>query len=196
MERSIKITRKTKETDISAVLDFSGPLEIDISTQLSFFDHLLHGMCFHGGFGLDLKASGDIQIDPHHLVEDVGLVLGEAFTELVARFGAVKRFGHAVIPMDEALSEVVIDAGGRPFCVFNAEFPQGSIGPFDLCLVREFIQALASAGRMNIHASCRNGWNSHHMAEALFKALGIALFQSFRQTGSGHTLSTKGDIQG
>jgi len=136
---------------------------------------MLTAMAFHGGFSLNLTGDGDIEVDPHHLVEDTGLVLGDALKEHTLINGPVQRYGHAVIPMDEALAEAVIDFCGRPTLVYSAEYPQPYSGDFDMALLHEFFAALTSRGGFALHALIRNGANSHHMAEALFKALGKAL---------------------
>ena len=140
-----------------------------------------------------IEAAGDIDVDPHHLVEDIGLVLGDAFTTL--RDGSpLARFGNAVIPMDEALSEVVLDAAGRPYLVYQAAYPQSHAGTFDLSLIREFLFALTMKGGMNLHAHCRYGENGHHMVESLFKALGKALGMAYTPLGEIGPLSTKGTL--
>ncbi|MBT3273917.1 MAG: imidazoleglycerol-phosphate dehydratase HisB, partial [Spirochaetales bacterium] len=130
-------------------------------------------------------------VDPHHLVEDTGLVLGEALSKTTKALGTIHRYGHAVVPMDDALSEVTVDACGRPYLEYRAVYPQNRSGDFDMWLIREFLLALANRGGLNLHASCRYGENSHHMAEALFKALGIALRESFA-VSDGPVRSTKG----
>ena len=150
-------------------------------------------MAFHGGFSLQIEGKGDLEVDPHHLVEDVGIVLGTAFSRIVEDFGSVARFGHAVIPMDDALSEVTIDACGRPYLVYRADFPQARSGNFDMWLTREFFGGLATSARINLHAECRYGLNSHHMVESLFKATGKALSQAFAPV-EGAPLSTKGSL--
>ena len=185
------VERKTKETDITIILDIEQAGAVVASTTVPFFDHLLTAMAFHGGFGLDVKAKGDTEVDPHHLVEDTGLVLGDCLKKSLNDGGNIQRYGHAVIPMDDALSEVTIDASGRPYLDFRAVFPQERSGDFDMWLIREFLLALATRGGINIHASCRYGENSHHMAEALFKALGIALKDGFSRLQEG-VRSTKG----
>ncbi len=172
-------TRKTKETDITVDIDIEKPGEVSVSTGLPFFDHILTSMAFHGGFHLTVAASGDIEVDPHHLVEDTGVVIGEALKKHLDTGAQVHRYGHAVIPMDDALSEVTIDVCSRPYLEFRAVFPQEKSGSFDMSLLREFLLGLANRARINIHAACRYGENSHHMAESLFKALGIALKQGF-----------------
>ena len=136
---------------------------------------MLTAMSFHGRFSLTVEGKGDIDVDPHHLVEDVGLVLGQAFPPCFEKSGSVARFGHSVIPMDEALSEVTIDVCGRPTLSLHASFPQPTAGTFDLSLLREFFGGLASQARISLHIEIRRGENSHHMAESAFKALGKAL---------------------
>jgi len=193
MSRRVSSTRETKETrvKIELDLDLSEPPRID--TSIPFFDHLLHAFSFHGGFFLGIEASGDTEVDFHHLVEDVGLVLGTCLREVVAKHGAVHRFSSALIPMDEALAEVVIDVCGRPTAVVDTTFPQQIIGAaFDVALVREFLVALASRAGMSLHAHTRYGENSHHLAEALFKALGKAVAGAYAQAdGEAEAMSTK-----
>jgi len=191
--RKIKINRKTRETDISLLLDLDGG-DINISTGIPFFDHLLTALTFHGNIGIDLTAKGDIEVDPHHLIEDTGLVLGEALKKTIDTYGAVNRFAHTVIPMDEALSEITLDVCGRPYLVYNPKFPQEYSGLFQMALLKEFFAALANAAGMALHADCKYGENSHHMAESLFKALGKAIKQAFTLLKSDKILSTKGKL--
>ena len=146
------------------------------------------------GFALKVKAEGDVDVDPHHLVEDIGLVLGDALAKSAEKAGIVKRYGYSIIPMDEAVSEAVIDICGRPSMVLNAEFPQAYSGTFDMALIREFLIALSNRAQIALHCTCRYGQNSHHMAEALFKALGKAIAQSYAAADSDQVLSTKGLI--
>lgn len=189
------IERKTKETDIRLCLDLNRRDAPKVATGVPFFDHMLTAFAFHGGFFLEIEAKGDLEVDAHHLVEDTGLVLGEAFRKAQESRGGVVRYGHAVIPMDEALSEVVVDACGRPYWVYQAEFPQSHAGTFDLSLVREFLIAFTNRAQVNLHAHCRYGANGHHMAEALFKALGKALAQAYApRDGGTAAMSTKGVI--
>jgi len=190
----VSMHRNTKETDISLTLDMFNPEPVSIVLGVPFFEHMLKAMSFHGKIGLTVLGMGDIEVDPHHLVEDVGLVLGDAVKEYITRFGPCARFGHAVIPMDDALSEVAIDVSGRPFLSYTADFPQDSTGDFPLILVNEFLSALANRGGLTMHCLCRYGTNSHHMAESLFKALGKALKQSLT-TVAGKVLSTKGSLE-
>ena len=152
---------------------------------------MLTSMAFHGRFFLSVTGTGDIDVDPHHLVEDVGLVLGQALSAVLEK-GSVLRFGHAVIPMDEALSEVTIDVCGRPTLELHADFPQPSAGAFDLSLLREFFTGLCSQARISLHVDVRRGRNSHHMAESAFKALGKALKQAYAPDAA--EMSSKGRI--
>lgn len=194
MSRKVTVERKTKETDIKLALDLSSRGNISISTTVPFFDHMLTSMAFHGGFSLTIEATGDIEVDPHHVVEDVGLVFGDALFQSL-EFGAVMRYGHSVIPMDEALSEVTIDVCKRPYLVYMAEYPQTHSGNFDMSLFREFFQALANRAQVNLHANCRYGHNAHHMSEALFKALGKTINQSYTLVGDDlGNMSTKGAL--
>jgi imidazoleglycerol-phosphate dehydratase len=205
-DRSASFARKTAETDIAVEvsLDLEGGDGIRIDTGIPFFSHLLQAMAFHGGMGIKIQARGDLEVDEHHLVEDTGLVLGEALRRLVEQHGPVARFGHAVIPMDDALAEVAIDVSGRPYLAFAAEFPQERVGSFQVALLREFFRALATRAGINLHAQVRSGCNSHHMAEALFKALGVALGRAYGPRagsvgakgagGGAGGMSTKGTI--
>lgn len=197
--RKISFERKTKETDVSAQLDLGSVNNHDsafvkATTGVPFFDHMLHAMGFHGGIGIEVRASGDLEVDAHHVVEDVGIVLGECLFRAMDQGGSLKRFGHAVIPMDDALAEVTVDAGGRAFCRFDVSFPQDRVGDFDIWLLREFVTALATRARVNIHAAVRYGSNSHHMAEALCKALGRALGEAFQSAPGQAPRSTKGQV--
>ena len=191
--RKVEITRKTKETDISLTLDIDGG-NIQISTGIPFFDHLLTALAFHGGIGIDLKAEGDIEVDPHHLIEDTGLVLGAALLKTIEKYGAINRFAHTIIPMDEALSEITMDVCGRPYLVYKADYPQEYSGQFQMALLKEFFAALANAAGMSLHAECKYGENSHHMAESLFKTLGKAVKSSFALSNSKLVMSTKGKL--
>ena len=191
--RTVVLKRKTKETDIKMTLDMAAK-GVQIDTPVAFFNHMLTAMAFHGGFALSVKADGDIDVDPHHLIEDMGLVLGDALAKSAEKTGVVKRYGYSIIPMDEAVSEVVIDICGRPSMVLNAEFPQAYSGTFDMALIREFLIALSNRAQIALHCTCRYGQNSHHMAEALFKALGKAIAQSYAAADSNQVLSTKGLI--
>lgn len=190
-----EITRDTRETRISARVDLSDATTIDINSGIAFFDHMLTGMAFHGSIGLYLRAEGDLDVEYHHTVEDVGLVLGDALYQVFQQLGSVQRFGHAIIPMDDALGEAVIDVCNRPYLVYNADYPQDYCGQFPVALFREFFWALAVRARINLHLVARYGLNSHHMTEALFKALGRAISQAYQpKSGDGSAMSTKGTI--
>ncbi len=190
----VTVERQTKETQIQLSLDMSSSQVPQIATGVPFFDHMLTAMSFHGGFFLDVQGKGDLEVDPHHLVEDVGLVLGDALKKHADSAGALGRYGFSVIPMDEALSEVVIDVCNRPTCVYRANLPQTRAGNFDLTLVREFLIALSNRASLALHAHCRYGENAHHMIEALFKALGKALRQAYQSASGAGVPSTKGTL--
>jgi len=193
MARRVETERATRETRVSVGLDMDGPGASSLETGVPFMDHLLGAMAFHGGFQLTVNAAGDLATDPHHLVEDIGIVLGTALAETVTRHGAVARFGWSVIPMDEALAEVAMDVCGRPTAVLDLEFPQPSVGSFDVALLREFLNGLVSTARISLHVTVRRGQNSHHVAEAVFKALGRAAGQAYRAApGAAGGMSTKG----
>lgn len=190
-----EVKRKTKETDISVILDMqaSGPSNPD--TSLPFFDHMLNAMAFHGGFRLEVKARGDVDVDPHHLVEDTGLVIGSALETARRESIGIRRYGQSVIPMDDALGECIVDACGRPYLQWNVEWPQEKAGDFDLSLLREFFWGLAVAGKMNLHLTVRYAENGHHAAEALCKACGRALAEAYELSSGGEEkMSTKGLI--
>ena len=188
--RIADITRKTKETVISASLNLDGG-EVKINTGIGFLDHMLTALGVHGGFGLTLAAKGDLEVDGHHTAEDVGIVLGKAFCEALGDKGGIVRYGSAYLPMDEALGFCAVDISGRPFLVFNAEFTNEKIGELDTCLIEEFMRAFAFNAGITLHLRCEYGKNDHHKAEALFKALAYALKAATRQN-SGEIVSTKG----
>ena len=195
MSRTSEFARETRETQIEVAIDLDTPREPGISTPLPFFSHMLSALAFHGRIGMTVRATGDVEVDPHHLVEDTGIVLGTCLQNTLAD-GAVRRFGHAVIPMDEALSEATIDVCGRPTLVYRAEFPQTHAGSFPVWLFREFFSGLVMGANIALHAMCRYGENSHHMVEALFKAVGRAMGEAYTLVGgdAGERMSTKGRI--
>ena len=190
--RKAEIARKTRETDIKITIDLDSRVEPQIHTSLPFLNHILYSMAFHGGFYLKIDASGDIEVDPHHLIEDTGLVLGSAFSEAASKGPSIARFGHYIIPMDDSLSEVTVDASGRPYLVYRADYPQPNAGTFDIFLLKDFLKAFSDRGGITLHAECRYGENSHHMAESLFKALGKALGQAYKPAENNEIRSTKG----
>lgn len=190
MSRTAAVERKTKETQISVALDLDGG-EIAIDTGIGFFDHMLHALAFYAGFGLQLAAKGDLQVDGHHTVEDVGIVLGQALSKALGDRVGITRFSSVFVPMDEALARTVLDISGRPFLVFDAPMPQELIGGYDSCLTEEFMRALAVNAGLTLHQTALYGKNAHHITEALFKSLGLALRKAVAVRGEGVT-STKG----
>ncbi|MFA9477168.1 imidazoleglycerol-phosphate dehydratase HisB [Phycisphaerales bacterium AB-hyl4] len=196
-ERTVKLARKTNETDITVELnlDPSKPGDYKIATGVGFFDHMLDHVARHGRLGLKVNAKGDTHIDDHHTVEDVGIVLGQALLEAIGDKKGIERYGDAAVPMDEALARVSIDLSGRPALAFDVTFttPAAKIGQFDTQLVREFFQAVTQAGRFACHVEVPRGDNDHHVAEAIFKAFGRALREAVNITGS-DIPSTKGSL--
>lgn len=189
--RTAKYERKTKETDISVEINLDGG-EIEVLTGIGFFDHMLNSFAKHSGFGLKLKAVGDLEIDGHHTVEDVGIVLGKAMLEALGGRENIARYGTKFIPMDEALAFCSVDVSGRSFLVFEASFEEAVVGEFDTCLTEEFFRAFAFNAGLTMHLSIISGSNAHHMIEALFKAAAHAIKEAVVVTNS--TLSTKGCI--
>ena len=189
--RTAHYERKTKETDITLDICLDGG-EIEVSTGIGFFDHMLNSFAKHGGFGLKLKAVGDLEIDGHHTVEDVGIVLGKAMLEALGGRENIARYGTKFIPMDESLAFCSVDVSGRPFLVFEASFEEAVVGEFDTCLTEEFFRAFAFNAGLTMHISLISGSNAHHMIEAMFKAAAHAIKEAVVVTNS--TLSTKGCI--
>ncbi len=189
--RTGQYQRKTKETDIAATLCLDGG-DISVSTGIGFFDHMLTAFALHGGFGLTLTAKGDLEVDGHHTVEDTGIVLGKAFAAALGDKGNIARFGHAYIPMDEALAFAAVDVSGRPYLMYDARFPQERTGDFESCLTPEFFRAFAFHAGITLHLKVVYGDNTHHMIEALFKAAAHALRMAAAQKDG--LLSTKGAL--
>lgn len=190
--RSADISRKTKETDIKIELSLDGG-ECEINTGIGFFDHMLTAFAVHGGFGLKADVKGDLNVDCHHTIEDTGIVLGKAFAEALGDKSGIERYGSFTVPMDESLAFVSLDVSGRPFLVFNAEFPEERVGKFDSCMCEEFMRAFAYNAGITLHVNMIYGGNTHHQIEAIFKALAHALAVAVRKTGKG-VLSTKGSL--
>lgn len=191
--RQAHVSRTTKETQIEATLNLDGG-EVSVETGIGFFDHMLTAFAVHGGLGLTLHAKGDLQVDPHHTVEDVGIVLGDAIAQAVGDKAGIARYGSFSVPMDESLAFACLDISGRPYLVFRAEFPQQRMGEYDACLTEEFFRALAFHAGITLHLASPYGGNSHHMAEAMYKAAGHALRLAVAKTGSNEVLSTKGTL--
>jgi len=192
MERKSTIKRKTKETDISFEIILEKEEEAKINTQISFFDHMLEHIARHGNVKINISAIGDINVDFHHTVEDVGIVFGNALVEALGEKKGINRYGWASIPMDEALANVSIDFSGRACLVYNVIFKNDKIGNFDVELIREFFQALCQNAKMTLHINVPYGDNSHHVAEAIFKAFGKALRTATAYSGLNDIPSTKG----
>ena len=186
--------RTTKETDItvSVCLD-GGPA--DIHTGIGFFDHMLEAFALHAGYGLTVQVKGDLHVDGHHTVEDTGIVLGDALAQALGKKSGIARYGSFWLPMDEALAFCAVDISGRPFLVFDAAFPEERIGEYDSCLAKEFFRALAFHAGITLHLKAVYGENSHHMAEALYKAAAHALAQATQRCGKADSVfSTKGSL--
>lgn len=194
MGRNTKIERKTTETDISLELELDGQGVYEISTSVPFMDHMLSAMCKHSFFNLKLQASGDIDVDYHHLVEDIGITFGTAFRQILEDKSRIRRYGAATLPMDEALATVALDICSRSHLVYNVDM-HGMIGNFNVDLIKEFFLAFVGNSMITLHINLFYGSNSHHIAEAIFKAFGRALSQATRINPSMQgILSTKGKL--
>ena len=173
--RTASIERDTKETRIAIQLNLDGSGQAKLDTGLPFFEHMLDQVARHGRLDLDLHARGDLEIDAHHTVEDVGITLGQAFAQAVGDKQGIYRYGYAYVPLDEALSRVVIDFSGRPGLEFRVQFPRARVGDFDVDLIHEFFQGFVNHANVTLHVDNLSGSNSHHIAETVFKAFGRAL---------------------
>ncbi len=195
MERAASITRRTGETDIQVDLRLDGAGEAEICTGVPFFDHLLGSFARHGLFDLSVRAKGDLEVDQHHTLEDVGISLGQALLEAVGDRSGLVRFGSARVPMADALATVDLDLSNRPFFVYRVQLPRDWVGQFDAALVEDFLYALCTNGGIDLHVDLVYGRNIHHCVEAIFKALGRALDQATRQDPRiCGALSTKGTL--
>ena len=191
--RSATITRKTAETEISVTLNLDGTGISNISTGVGFFDHMLDQLAKHSLIDLDITAKGDLHIDDHHTVEDVGIAIGQALTKAVGDKKGIRRYGHFALAMDDAQIACALDLSARPYLICTLNFPTAKIGTFDTELVREFFQAIATHGGITLHLDQRHGINSHHIAEAAFKALAKALRMAVEKDPRNDALpSTKG----
>ena len=175
MARQAQINRNTNETQISVALDLDGSGRSALATGVPFLDHMLDQIARHGVFDLDVKAAGDLHIDAHHTVEDVGITIGQAFAKAVGNKSGVRRYGHAYVPLDEALSRVVVELSGRPGLVCKVDFVRARIGEFDVDLMHEFFQGFVNHALVTLHIDNLRGDNAHHQAETVFKAFGRAL---------------------
>ncbi|MCK4536223.1 MAG: imidazoleglycerol-phosphate dehydratase HisB [Desulfuromonadales bacterium] len=196
MARTATIERTTNETAIRLNLNLDGTGEHSIETGVPFFDHMLTQIARHGFFDLEIEARGDLEIDAHHTVEDLGICLGEAFKQALGDKAGIRRFGRATMPMHESLASVVLDFSGRPFLVYNVPLPKAQVGNFDLELVEEFLTAFCNHGGVNLHVNLAYGDNLHHIVEAVFKALARALDEAtqFDSRVEG-VLSSKGKLE-
>ena len=194
--RTAQITRKTNETDITLSVDLDGTGRRDIKTGVGFFDHMLDQLARHALIDITISATGDLHIDDHHTVEDVGIALGQALAQAMGDKRGIRRYGSFHLAMDDALLRAALDLSGRPYLVWNVEFPTPKIGGFDTELVREFFQAFSTHGGITLHVSKLAGINSHHIAEAAFKAVALALREALEpDPRSGDAIpSTKGTL--
>jgi len=191
--RQAQIQRKTTETDIACTLNIDGTGTYEIDTGVGFLDHMLTHLSKHSKIDLTLKATGDLHIDPHHTTEDVGICLGDCLAKALGDKKGIARYGHSSVPMEDALANVSLDLSGRPACVYNADYRTNKIGDFDVELIEEILRAFSNTGRFNLHVNVPYGTNSHHIAEAIFKALGQALAAAVRVIGT-DVPSTKGQL--
>ena len=191
MSRSADVTRNTKETRLHAKVDVDGRGRVRVATGLPFLDHMLEQVARYGGFDLTFRGSGDVQIDPHHLVEDSGIVLGQALSQAIGARAGITRFASAYAPLDESLARVVVDLGKRPYLSYNVPL-RGRVGTMESEVLEEFWRALAIHLGATIHVDVIRGRNRHHVAEATFKALGLALRQSMALGGRPGVPSSKG----
>ena len=186
-----KAERNTRETQISLSWDLDGEGRYNGTCGVGFFDHMLQALCVHGGFDIDLTMKGDLEVDCHHSIEDLGIVLGMALKEALRDKGGIRRYGSFYIPMDEALGFCALDVSGRAFLVFDASFENPSVGALDCCMVKEFFRALAFQAGITLHLKVLYGENDHHKLEAIFKAFAHALREAVTETDKG-VLSSKG----
>ncbi len=193
-ERKATVTRNTLETQITVSVNLDGSGEVDFDTGVPFLEHMLDQIARHGLMDLSIQAQGDLHIDAHHTVEDIGITLGQAFAQAVGDKKGILRYGHAYVPLDEALSRVVVDFSGRPGLVFNVPFTRASVGEFDVDLFHEFFQGFINHALVTLHVDNLRGENAHHQAETVFKAFGRALRMALGADPrmAGVTPSTKG----
>ena len=196
MPRTAEIARKTKETDITVKVDLDGNGTYEIDTGVGFFDHMLSALSKHSGIDMVIKCKGDLEVDSHHSVEDVGIVLGQAVCKALGDKVGIRRFGSCAVPMDEALGKAIIDISGRPFIVFDTEFSGDKCGEMDTQLFEEFFRSFAFNAGITLHISAPYGANDHHKAEAMFKALARALRQATEidPRFADQVVSTKGSL--
>jgi len=192
-DRITKIRRQTKETDISCELNLDGLGKYEIDTGIGFLDHMLSHLSKHGKIDLIIKAQGDLNVDAHHTVEDIAICLGECLTKALGDKKGIARYGHSSVPMEDALANVSVDLSGRPNCVYNVDYRTDKIGDFDVECLQELLRSFSNNGKFNLHINVPYGTNSHHIAEAIFKALGQALAKAVKIVGT-DVPSTKGQL--
>jgi len=192
-QRTVKKHRKTKETDIAIELNLDGEGKYEIDSGVGFLDHMLTHLSKHSRIDMVVKAKGDLNVDAHHTVEDIGLCLGQCLDEALGDKRGISRYGNSSVPMEDALANVSIDLSGRPSCVYNAQYRTDKIGEFDVQCLEEMLRSFANAGKFNLHINVPYGTNSHHIAEAIFKAVGQALGQAVKIVGK-DIPSTKGTL--
>jgi imidazoleglycerol-phosphate dehydratase len=195
MSRTGTVVRDTKETAIRVEVDLDGSGKVDVSTGVPFFDHMLDQLGRHGRLDLTVHADGDLQIDEHHTVEDVGIALGQALAEAWGDRAGVERFGDAQVPIDEALTRVAIDLSGRPYLIWKVDAPVQLIGTFETSLLKHFWESVVANARITLHVENVSGDNTHHVFESVFKACAVALRRAVASTGSDAVPSTKGVLQ-
>lgn len=194
--RKATVKRDTLETKITVTVDLDGTGKSDFDTGVPFLEHMLDQVARHGLVDMTIKAEGDLHIDAHHTVEDVGIVIGQAFAKALGDKKGIRRYGHAYVPLDEALSRVVIDFSGRPGMEYRADYPRGRVGDFDVDLIHEFFQGFINHALATVHIDCLRGKNAHHIAETIFKAFGRAVRMAIEDDPrmAGITPSTKGSL--
>jgi len=190
-ERTAKIHRKTKETDIAIELNLDGVGKYDIDTGVGFLDHMLSHLSKHGKIDLVVKAKGDLKTDAHHTVEDIGICLGECLIKALGDKKGIARYGHSSVPMEESIANVSVDLSGRGNCVYKVDYRTDKIGDFDVDCLEEMLRSFSNTGKFNLHINVPYGTNSHHIAEAIFKGLGQALAEAVKIVGT-DVPSTKG----
>jgi imidazoleglycerol-phosphate dehydratase len=192
-DRTAKIHRKTKETDVTLDLNLDGLGKYEIDTGIGFLDHMLSHLSKHGKIDLNVKAKGDLNVDAHHTVEDVAICLGESLIKALGDKKGISRYGHSSVPMEETLADVSVDLSGRPNCIYNVEYRTDKIGDFDVECLEEMLRSFSNNGKFNLHINVPYGTNSHHIAEAIFKGLGQALAEAVKIVGT-DVPSTKGQL--
>ena len=190
-DRTAQIHRQTKETDVAVELNLDGVGKYEIDSGIGFLDHMLTHLSKHSGIDLTVKATGDLEVDAHHTVEDIAICMGECLLEALGDKKGIARYGHSSVPMEDALANVSVDLSGRPHCVYNAEYRTDKIGDFDVECIEEMLRAFSNSGKFNLHVNVPYGTNSHHIAEGTFKGLGKSLGAAVKVLGS-DVPSTKG----